>query len=542
MTTRREAMRFAPLQVSGTTASPGLARGPLHVLDDDLGRLRRATADPAGEAAVLRAAVTQATDELTVLMNGSADPDARTLLEFQIAMLDDEAIVSPAFAALAAGETAESAWRAALDEHIEEYRGADDAYFAARAADLEDMRERVLRCLAGTPAAHIPAGAIVVAADLAPSRFLEIAWHGGGIALYAGSSHSHTATLARARGVPMIVAMAAAELPPGDVLLDADNGVLIAAPDPELVRAFDARRAAAEAARGAQLQFLARPALTANGERVRVMLNVAHIDDLAAVSPEHCDGIGLVRTELMLRRAADLRDEEHQFQRYRALVTWAQGRPVTFRTLDAGGDKPIEGYTLSAEMNPFLGVRGVRLSLLHPPVLITQLRALARAAAFGEVAIMVPMVTRPAELERVRTLLVSAVSDLQAEGTPCALPALGMMVEVPAAALTIDTFAADFFSIGSNDLIAYTTATSRDSDRLAELSDPLQPAVTRLIGQIVTAARAAHRSVSLCGDMASDAVCLPALLAAGLRSISVAPAALAGVKAAVAAFAGARIE
>jgi len=155
---------------------------------------------------------------------------------------------------------------------------------------------------------------------------------------------------------------------------------------------------------------------------------------------------------------------------------------------------------------------------------------------------MIPMVTRAAELERVRTLLISAVSELQAEGTPCALPALGMMVEVPAAALTIDTFAADFFSIGSNDLIAYTTATSRDSDRLAELSDPLQPAVTRLIGQIVTAARAAHRGVSLCGDMASDTVCLPALLAAGLRSISVAPAALAGVKAAVAAFARARIE
>jgi phosphotransferase system enzyme I (PtsI) len=455
-------------------------------------------------------------------------------------MLEDDAIAAPAFAAVAAGETAEMAWRGALDVHVDEYRNAPDPYFAARAADLQDMRDRVLRCLGGAPAAAIPPGAIVVAADLAPSRFLEITWNGGGIALYAGSPHSHTATLARARGVPMIVAMAPAPtLPPGDVLLDADNGVLIAAPDPATVRAFDARRSVAQAARAADVRFLAGPAVTADGERVRVMLNVAHIDDLAELEPRHCDGIGLVRTELMLQRPADLHDEERQFGLYRAIVAWANDRPVTFRTLDAGGDKPIAGYTLPAEANPFLGLRGVRLSLLHPEVLSTQLRALARAAVLGDVAIMIPMVTQAHELDRVRSLLAAAMSELRASGTPCALPALGMMIEVPAAALTIETFDADFFSIGSNDLVAYVTATSRDSDRLAALSDPLQPAVLRLIREIVAGARATSRSVSLCGDMASDAACLPALLAAGLRSISVAPAALARVKAAIAAFGGA---
>jgi phosphotransferase system enzyme I (PtsI) len=543
MTSRREAMTAAQLQVTGTPASPGLARGPLHVLDDGVDRRRRVAMDAAGEAAVLRAALDQASRELAGLMAGTGDPDACALLEFQIAMLDDDAIVAPPFAAIANGESAENAWRAALDVHVEDYRSAADAYFAARALDLQDMRDRVLRCMAGAPAAPIPAGAIVVAADLPPSRFLEIAWNGGGIALYAGSPHSHTATLARARGVPMIVAMApAAALPAGDGLLDADNGLLIAAPDRESVRAFEARLTSAEAARVADAEFLGRPAFTADGERVRVMLNVAHIDDLAAVAAEHCDGIGLVRTELMLQRPADLSDEECQFERYRAIVAWAQGRPVTFRTLDAGGDKPIEGYTLEAERNPFLGVRGVRLSLLHPRILTTQLRALARTAAFGDVAIMIPMVTQPDEMDRVRTLLTAAVSDLAASGTPCGSPALGMMVEVPAAALTIEGFAADFFSIGSNDLIAYTTATSRDSVRLAALSDPLQPAVVRLIREIVAGARAAGRNVSLCGDMASDAACLPALLAAGLRSISVAPAMLARVKATLAAAAGPRGE
>jgi phosphotransferase system enzyme I (PtsI) len=543
MTSRHETMTAAPLHMTGTIASPGLAHGPLHVLDDGAGAFRRAPADAAGEAALLRAAVDQAARELTGLMNDTADSDARALLEFQIAMLDDDAITAPAFAALASGERAEIAWRAALDVHVEDYRNAADAYFAARALDLQDLRDRVLRCLTGVPPVEIPAGAIVVAADLAPSRFLEIAWNGGGIALYAGSPHSHTATLARARGVPMIVAMAPpASLPAGDGLLDAENGLLIAAPDRASIRAFEARRASARAADAADARFLSRPAFTADGERVRVMLNVAHIDDLAGISAEHCDGIGLVRTELMLGQPADLTDEERQFERYRALVAWAQGRPVTFRTLDAGGDKPIAGYTLDAEPNPFLGMRGVRLSLLHPHVLTIQLRAFARAAAFGDVAIMIPMVTRPDEVDQVRRLLAAAVADLTASGTPCALPALGMMVEVPAAALTIDRFAADFFSIGSNDLIAYTTATGRDSERLAALAEPLQPAVMRLIREIVAAARAAGRGVSLCGDMASDGACLPALLAAGLRSISVAPAALARVKATLAAAAGPRGE
>jgi phosphotransferase system enzyme I (PtsI) len=272
---------------------------------------------------------------------------------------------------------------------------------------------------------------------------------------------------------------------------------------------------------------------------VRVLLNLADIAELRAIEAAHCDGIGLVRTELMLRTLAEIRDEERQFQLYRAIVEWAQGRPVTIRTLDAGGDKPIEGYTLAGERNPFLGVRGIRLSLLHEDLLAIQLRALARAAAFGEVKIMLPMVTRPAELDAVRRLLDEAVQALRSAGIACGSPALGMMVEVPAAALAIDGFRADFFSIGSNDLIAYVTACSRDSERLAALTDPLQPAVLRLVRAVVEHGAAGNLEVSLCGDMASDARCLPALLATGLRTLSVAPASLARVKAQISRFNGA---
>ena len=188
------------------------------------------------------------------------------------------------------------------------------------------------------------------------------------------------------------------------------------------------------------------------------------------------------------------------------------------------------GYTLEGEGNPFLGMRGVRLSLLHPDVLQIQLRALARAAALGNVKIMVPMVTVREELDRVRAMLAAAVADLQANDIPCAMPPLGMMVEVPAAALALDTFAADFFSIGSNDLIAYATASSRDSARLTALADPARPGVKRLIALVVDAARAAGRPVSICGDMAGDPRYVPALLASGVRSLSIAPSMLGPVK------------
>ena len=336
-----------PLHARGTPAAPGFARGPLHVLEEATRSHDRARSGPGAsaqrEAAALRTAIAEATRELAVLMAGSGDGTAGALLEFQIAMLEDDAVVAGAFAAIEAGEAAEEAWRVALGTQIAEYRDAEDAYFAARAADLEDMRDRVLRCLSGAARSAIPPGAIVVGVDLAPSRFLEHDWSGGGIALFTGSPQSHVATLARARGVPMIVGLGARALPLGEALLDGDGGILIASPDAESVRAFERRREAASEARGADASYLALDAMTEDGERVEVMLNVADVGELLAIAPETCDGIGLVRTELVLREAAHLYDEERQFELYRAIVEWARARPVTFRTLDAGGDKPIAG-------------------------------------------------------------------------------------------------------------------------------------------------------------------------------------------------------
>ncbi len=525
----------AVICLRGTSVSPGLARGPLIVVADDTHSVSRERGSAEEESARMHAAIAAASVELEALMERAGDDDAQTILAFQVAMLADPVVAEPAFDAISHGDSAEDGWHAAMKLQIRQYHEADDLYFRARASDLRDMRDRVLRTLNGAAATPIAPGSIVVAADLPPSRFLEIAWDGGGVALTHGSPNSHVAMLARARGVPMLIGVENADLRGHtEAIIDTDNAMLVLSPDDKLAVDFASRQQGAEILRAEAARYLNVAAATANGERVQVLVNVADATELDAFDPACCDGVGLVRTELLLRDANDIVSEERQYQSYCRILRWADGRPVTMRTLDAGGDKAIAGYTLDGEANPFLGMRGLRLSLLHPDVFIMQLRALARAALLGPLKIMVPMVTSPRELDRARALLDGAVAALRKQGIGCARPELGMMVEVPAAALAIDLFEAEFFSIGSNDLIQYVTASGRDSTPLAPLQDPLQPAVLRLIREVVQRADAQGIPVSLCGDMAGDVRCIPALLSVGLRCLSVAPSAVARVKAAIA--------
>ena len=273
-------MRREPLELAGTPASPGLARGRLVLLSDVVG-VRAECSDPDAEAAGLRAAIAVARAELERLAEGSHDGEVQAILEFQIAMLEDEVVTAPAFGAIDEGAPADRAWRAAMEEQIAEFRDADDPYFRARSADLCDMRDRVLRHLAGGAQETIPVGAIVVAADLGPSRFLEIPWDGGGIALFAGSPSSHVAMLARARGVPMIVGLSRADLSHHqEALLDADNGTLVASPDAATTAVFLANHRDAVRARAAESAHLPQPAVTASGERVSVLLNIADTAEL----------------------------------------------------------------------------------------------------------------------------------------------------------------------------------------------------------------------------------------------------------------------
>jgi phosphoenolpyruvate-protein phosphotransferase (PTS system enzyme I) len=525
------------LRFLGRPASAGFATGPLVLLKGaEAKRASRGSAVAEGEA--LRAAIGIALGRLSSLAKSTQD-DGADILAFQIAMLEDEALAETAFVAIDKGVNADAAWRSALDQEIAGYEAAEDENFRARASDLRDIRDRVLAALSDTPAEDdAPAGAIVVGEDLTPSRFLATDWsRGGGIALTRGSASGHVATLARARGVPMIIGVPldlAGAYEAREALIDGEGAVLCLDPSATTRDAFLLRAKEAERISRIEETFRFNSAATADGVSIAVSLNIADPAEVDSLDIRSCDGIGLVRTEFLFQRGRGLPDEETQYRAYRKLAEWANGKPVTIRTLDAGADKPIPGLTLEREANPFLGLRGVRLSLAKPDHFRTQLRALCRAAAHGAVEVMLPMVALPLEVEAARGHLDEACADLRARGVDYRRPALGIMVEVPAAAIAIDTFDADFFSIGSNDLTQYVMAAARDSDAVATLNDPGHPAVLRLIAQVTAHGVARGRKVSLCGDAGGEPKFIEALLKAGVRGVSVAPAALARVKAAIA--------
>ena len=455
------------------------------------------------------------------------------ILEFQVALLDDEDFLDPIFATILAGTPADGAWSFAIDEQIADYNSAPDEYLQGRSSDLADLRDRVLRALRGGDGVplKIPGGAVICAEDLPPSQFLEIDWStGGGLALLRGSPTSHVAMLARARGIPMVVQLGTISAGAETALLDGEGATLELDPTLEQVGLFEKRREVHRKNRASARAILRRPAALWGGEKIRLLINIQRAEDLDHGDAQYADGIGLMRTEFLLAGQAGLPDEETQYLAYDSVLRWAGGRPVTIRTFDAGGDKPVPGFTEDGEANPFLGVRGLRLCLERPDIFAVQLRALARAAVRGNLKVMFPMVTTPEELEAGRDLFADAVGKLQSEGVPAALPPLGIMVEVPAAALTVERFKASFFSIGSNDLAQYVTACDRTNGALAKLIDPLHPGVLELIGRTAEHGKRAGIDVSLCGDMAGDPRCIPALLSCGLRELSVNPAALAQVK------------
>lgn len=525
------------IHLTGHPASPGLAIGPVAVLTSAVAS-RAAKGDPDHETAALKAAIEGAAAELAELI-ATVHGEAAEILEFQVAMLGDDALAEGAYEAVAAGAAADEAWRAALDGEIAGYRAAEEEYFRARATDLVDIRDRVLALLNGADTiAKISGDSVVMGDDISPSTFLAVDWtRGGAIALAAGSPSSHVAMLARARGAPMVVGLGPLPWngqPPSLALVDGDAGTVIFDPKPETRRLFERRMAAANAAQIAADAGRLKPALTADGRRIAVLLNVAAPEDLTGLDPAICDGIGLVRTEFLFEGSRGMPDEDAQYAVYRRILDWAAERPVTIRTLDAGGDKPIAGLTIDGERNPFLGVRGIRLSLARPEVFRVQLRALCRAAIYGTLKVMLPMITVPAELDRANAILDAEFEALRAEGITCARPPLGIMVEVPAAALCAEDFGAAFYSIGSNDLTQYTMAAARDIGAVADLNDAGHPAVLALIARTVEAGRKRGLEVSLCGDAAADTRLTNALLATGLTSLSVSPIAVARLKAAIA--------
>jgi phosphocarrier protein FPr len=414
-----------------------------------------------------------------------------------------------------------------------------DPLLAERATDILDIGERVLRLLTGleTPGSGRPDHpVIIVADDLTPSETVALdPKQVLGFCTAHGGPHAHTAILARAIGLPAIVnaGPGVLDLPDGTpVILDGSSGVLELHPDEAALVAAQVKQQQQLDRKAAALQAAHNAAITLDGHRVEVVANIGSVADAHQAAQAGAEGVGLLRTEFLFLNRPEAPGEEEQFQIYRDIALALAGQPVIVRTLDIGGDKPIPYLKLPAEDNPFLGQRGIRLCLEHPALFKEQLRAILRASVSGKLRIMFPMIADSVELRAAKAL----VEQVRAELNPSPAPVeIGIMIEVPSAALLADTLApeVDFFSIGTNDLTQYTLAMDRTHPALATRADGLHPAVLRLIARTVEAAHAAGKWVGICGELGADPVAVPILLGLGVDELSVSSPAIPTIKAQV---------
>ncbi len=429
-----------------------------------------------------------------------------------------------------------AALKAQRDRLVSVFEAMDDPYLRGRSEDIDLVIGRVLGILARTSSDEerklaSRVGEILVAASVSPGDMASLAGRGLlGVVTVTGSTYSHSAILARNLNLPMLIGVANAldDIRDNDlILLDGEASEVIVHPTAQdLARYRQWQRTATR--EGKRLAALANaPTCTHDGAGIGLYANAEQPGDLATARSHGASGIGLYRSEFLFLGREGLPSEDEQFRAYRNLVLAMGGLPVTIRTLDLGADKAgSAGLTVRDEENPALGVRGVRLSLRHPLVFATQLRAILRAASYGPVRILVPMVTQRDELEAVRTLLDHCLRDLRNEGVdlPEYVP-LGAMIEVPAAALNLRSLLeyVDFLSLGTNDLAQYVLASDRNNDILGSLYSPLQPALLRVMHHVINTGQRAGKQVSVCGEMAGDPLFTPLLLALGLIEFSVHP-------------------
>ena len=526
--------------LTGIAASAGIALGPARHLTGRLEapperasqgaeiELRRL--DSAREAA--RAAIER--DRDAVARRSSASDAA--IFGAHLALLDDEALVGAARARIEAGSSAERAWYAASDETAGAWRGLDDQLLRERAADVEDIGRRVLMALSGREQhAAINEAGVLIVSELTPADAAAVDPElVRGIAAARGTATAHAAILARALGIPAVVGLGPSILAIDEetsVLLDGGEGTLLVAPREEVAQRARREREQALATREIARAHAAEPAVTRDGVVIEVAANLGGAGAAAAAVELGADGVGLLRTEFLFLDRDEIPGEDEQVHTLAEIATALDGRPLIVRTLDVGADKPLRALPMEPEQNPFLGRRGIRLSVDHPELLATQLRAVLRVAAEHPLKVMFPMVATLGELE----FALDAVAAARAATGVGAPLEVGIMVEIPSAALRSEQLAAksDFFSIGTNDLTQYTMAAERGNEHVGELLAGPQPAVLRLIAETVTGAQAHGRWVGVCGELAGDPAAAVLLAGLGVRELSMAPPLVADVKAAL---------
>lgn len=525
------------LILKGIPASGGIAIGPLYVYQKKTVTdfAQKSALTPEQEHRRVEDAVAQAKSQLDELYEKTvrdADEAAAQIFDIHKMMLDDLDYVESIAAGIDDGFTAEHAVNETAQEFSAMLLSMDDETMRARSADVQDISHRLLTILSGADSvAHqLQTASVVGAVDLFPSDTMQM--EKAKLLAFVteqGSKASHSAILARTLGIPAVVGIRGlrnALIKNETVIVDGSTGQLIIAPNEETLCQYREKQESYAKERELLNAYKDRPSITRDGVSIEVCANIAYTADAEAAVENGAEGIGLMRSEFLYMDATDFPDEETQFHAYRTVLTKLEGKRVVVRTLDIGADKVPTYLDLPHEENPALGCRAIRLCLQEEDVLRTQLRALLRASAYGKLAIMFPMISKLQELRRAKEILAECRAQLEAEGVTVSEDLeVGMMVEIPAAALLSDLFApeVDFFSIGTNDLTQYTLATDRLNERVEQLFDYSDEAVLRLIAMTAKSAHDNGIWCGICGESAGDLELLPFYAKVGVDELSVVP-------------------
>lgn len=534
-------------QFTGVPASPGIAVGRLRLVDRrrvSIEEYSIAQANAAAEIVRLKNAIVRTRTELEALkeqLQETAGDEHLFFIDTHLMILADERLFSESSAIIETGLiNAEGALQRSLNRYRELFAGIDDTYLRERISDVETVIEKILHNMAGTSHAPISPDngqTVVVAHDITPTDILQMDRSRViGMITEIGGRTSHTSILARAFEMPLVVGVEGITDPLLDgapVILDGLAGRLMVNPDQDTFVDYIQRKRHYEYIESELLKSTTLPSCTLDGHHIQLRGNVEVPEEGASVLRHGGEGVGLYRTEMLFMNRPGMPDEEEQFRVYSAMQNAVAPHPITIRTLDAGGDKLLDGFAHLAEQNPALGMRAIRLALNMPDEFKKQLRAILRVSAAGKVRIMFPMISGLDELRQARALLEEAKAELDTAKVAFDRNiAVGIMIEIPSAVVIADLLAqeADFFSVGTNDLIQYSLAIDRSNEHLAGMYQPLHPAVLRSLRRVVETAHAAGIAACICGEMAGDPQYLPVLLGLGFDELSMGAASIPRVK------------
>ena len=522
----------------GKGVSEGLAMAQIHLFTPKLPEIsRQPAADAEAEVAKLEKTLAAAEEELRGLYETAKEKmgeQEAEIFDAHLTILGDEySVREPIIQRIREQkQNAAAAITDQFDELAQMFRSLGDELMAERAADAEDLKQQLLRICLGCgrqDLSVLPGDVIVLAEELTPSDTVRMdTAHVKGIATRLGGATAHSAIIARTLGIPAAAGIDGWQteaLNGHTAILDGADGTLTVDPTDEETACYQSRKAQADCEAQALEAFRTCPSQTKDGAALEICANIGTPQEAQQAMKYGADGVGLFRSEFLFMDRDALPTEDEQFEAYRTAAQTMAGKPLIIRTLDVGGDKKLPTLELPHEDNPFLGFRAIRMTLSHPEIFRPQLRAILRAAAYGDVRVMFPMIGSMDQLREAKALLREQEQTLQAEGVPTGPVKVGMMVEIPAAAVLAEEFAkeVDFFSIGTNDLTQYTLAVERGNAAVAHLYAPEHPAVLRLIAMTAQAAAERHIPCGMCGEAAGDPKLAPAFVGMGVNELSMSP-------------------